>query len=45
VAKANEQETRIEALTNDRRTKVATRLRLQLQLDAAIRTLALDRKL
>ena len=45
VAKANEQETRIEQLTNDRRTKMATRQQLQLQLDVAIRALALDRKL
>lgn len=45
VAKANEQETRIEQLTNERRTKVAARLLLQLQLEAAIRALALDRKL
>ena len=40
VAKANEQETRIEQLTNERRTKVAARQQLQLQLDAAIRSLA-----
>ena len=45
VAKANEQETRIEQLTNERRTKVAARQQLQLQLEAAIRALALDRKL
>jgi outer membrane murein-binding lipoprotein Lpp len=45
VAKANEQETRIEELARERRTKVAARLQLQLQLDAAIRALAIDRKL
>lgn len=45
VAKANEQETRIEQLTNERRTKAATRQQLQLQLDTAIRALTLDRKL
>ena len=45
VAKANEQETRIEELARERRTKVAARLQLQSQLDAAIRALAIDRKL
>lgn len=45
VAKANEQETRIEQLTNERRTKATARVQLQLQLEAAIRALALDRKL
>lgn len=45
VAKANEQETRIEELARERRTKMAARLQLQLQLDAAIRALAIDRKL
>jgi hypothetical protein len=45
VAKANEQETRIEELAKERRTKMATRLQLQLQLDTAIRALAIDRKL
>jgi uncharacterized membrane protein YgcG len=45
VAKANDQETRIEELARERRTKVAARLQLQLQLDAAIRALAVDRKL
>ncbi|MEK6279785.1 MAG: hypothetical protein AABN95_05475 [Acidobacteriota bacterium] len=45
VAKANEQETRIEQLTNERRAKMATRLQLQLQLETAIRALTLDRKL
>ncbi|MBC8031940.1 MAG: hypothetical protein H7Z16_17790 [Pyrinomonadaceae bacterium] len=45
VAKVNEQETRIEQLTSERRTKVAARQQLQLQLEAAIRALALDRRL
>lgn len=45
VSKANDQESRIEQLSNERRTKTAARLRLQLQLDAAIRALAIDRKL
>lgn len=45
VAKANEQETSIEELARERRTKVAARLQLQSQLDAAIRALAIDRKL
>ena len=45
VAKANEQETRIEHLTNERRTKSAARLVLQLQLETAVRALALDRRL
>jgi uncharacterized membrane protein YgcG len=45
VGKANEQESRIEQLASERRTKVAARLRLQLELDAAIRALAIDRKL
>ncbi|MGH9872672.1 MAG: hypothetical protein ACRD9S_09415 [Pyrinomonadaceae bacterium] len=45
VGKANEQETRIEQLTRERRTKVSARLQLQLQLDKAIRALAIDRKL
>ena len=45
VAKANEQESRIEQLTNERRTKSAARLVLQLQLETAIRALTLDRKL
>lgn len=45
VAKANEQETRIEQLTNERLTKAAARQQLQLQLEVAIRGLALDRKL
>lgn len=45
VSKANDQESRIEQLASERRTKTAARLRLQLQLDAAIRALAIDRKL
>ena len=45
VAKANEQETRIEQLTSERRTKSAARLVLQLQLETAIRALTLDRRL
>ena len=45
VAKANEQETRIEQLGRERRTKMAARQQLQSQLDAAIRGLALDRRL
>src|SRR6478672_12329025 len=45
VGKANEQETRIEELTRERRTKVAARLQLQQQLDTALRALAIDRKL
>jgi hypothetical protein len=32
-------------LASERRTKTAARLRLQLQLDAAMRALAIDRKL
>lgn len=45
IAKANEQETRMEQLTGERRTKSAARQQLQLQLEAAIRALALDRRL
>ncbi|HWN08323.1 MAG TPA: hypothetical protein VNO50_03470 [Pyrinomonadaceae bacterium] len=45
IAKANEQETRMEQLTVERRTKAAARQQLQLQLEAAIRSLALDRRL
>lgn len=45
VAKANQQETRIEQLSTERRTKAAARLQLQLELETAIRALALDRKL
>lgn len=45
IAKANEQETRMEQFTNERRTKVAARQQLQLQMEDAIRTLAIDRRL
>jgi uncharacterized protein (DUF3084 family) len=45
VAKANEQETRIEQLATERREKVANRQLLQSQLDSAIRALSIDRKL
>jgi hypothetical protein len=45
VSKANEQETRLEQLEAERRTTIAERARLQSELDAAIRTLSLDRRL
>jgi uncharacterized membrane protein YgcG len=45
VAKANTQETRMEQLNEERRTKAESRVQLQLQLDAAIRSLAVDRRL
>ncbi|HUS09395.1 MAG TPA: carboxypeptidase regulatory-like domain-containing protein, partial [Pyrinomonadaceae bacterium] len=45
VSKANEQETRLEQLEAERRTTTAERARLQNELDFAIRTLSLDRKL
>ncbi len=45
VAKVNDQETRIEQLTSERRTREAARQQLQSELETAIRTLALDRKL
>ncbi|MGI9105976.1 MAG: hypothetical protein ACR2G4_06990 [Pyrinomonadaceae bacterium] len=45
VAKAGEQETRIEGLTKERQTIAGERQRLQSQLDAAIRTLDLERTL
>jgi hypothetical protein len=45
VSKANEQETRLEQLEAERRTTIAERARLQAELDAAIRSLSLDRKL
>ena len=45
VAKANEQETRIEQLSKIRRAKADGRVQLQSQLDAAIRELSLDRRL
>jgi hypothetical protein len=45
VAKADQQETRIEELTKENQTVAAERARLQAQLDAAIRSLSLDRNL
>jgi len=45
VAKANTQETRMEQLTEERRIKSESRVQLQLQLDAAIGSLAVDRRL
>ena len=45
VSKANEQETRLEQLEAERRTTIAERARLQSELDFAIRSLSLDRKL
>jgi hypothetical protein len=45
IAKAGEQETFIEQLAKERRAKATDRGQLQTELDAAIRTLALDRKL
>ena len=45
VAKADEQETRIEQLTKERQTIAEERQRLQIQLDTAIRALSLDRNL
>jgi hypothetical protein len=45
VSKANEQETRLEQLESERRTLIAERARLQSELDLAIRTLSLDRRL
>lgn len=45
VAKAGEQETRLEQLNTDRQAQIAERLRLQSELDTAIRTLAIDRNL
>ncbi|HEV3468815.1 MAG TPA: carboxypeptidase-like regulatory domain-containing protein [Pyrinomonadaceae bacterium] len=43
VQKADQQETRLEQLTRDKQAAVEERQRLQAQLDAAIRDLALDR--
>jgi hypothetical protein len=43
VAKANEQETRLEQLGNERRTVNEEQVRLQAELDAAIRGLSLNR--
>jgi hypothetical protein len=45
VAKADQQETRIEQLTKERQTVNEERGRLQTQLDAAIRVLSFDRNL
>lgn len=45
VAKADQQETRIEQLTKERQTANEERGRLQPQLDAAIRALSFDRNL
>ncbi|HZH30263.1 MAG TPA: hypothetical protein VEY11_05830 [Pyrinomonadaceae bacterium] len=45
VAKADQQETRIEQLTKERQAAGEERARLQTQLDAAIRALSLDRNL
>ena len=45
VAKADQQETRIEQLTKERQAAQEQRARLQPQLDAAIRALSLDRNL
>jgi hypothetical protein len=45
VARANEQETRLEQIEKDRRTVTDQRARLQTELAAAIRSLSLDRKL
>jgi hypothetical protein len=43
VAKADEQETRLEQLNKDRQAQAAERLRLQAELDAAIRNLSLEK--
>ncbi len=45
VSKANEQETRIEQLEAERRTTISERARLQTELDLAVRSLSLDRRL
>jgi hypothetical protein len=45
VSKANDQETRLEQIEKDRRAIVDERTRLQSELDLAIRSLSLDRKL
>lgn len=45
VSKADQQETRIEQLTKDKQAAAEERTRLQSQLDAALRTLALKRDL
>jgi chromosome segregation ATPase len=43
VAKADQQETRIEELTREKQSAAAERRRLQAELDAAVRALSLDR--
>jgi hypothetical protein len=45
VAKAGEQETRLEQLNKDRQAQTIERQRLQSELDSAIRNLAIDRNL
>jgi hypothetical protein len=45
VAKAGDQESRIEQLTADRKTVVEERARLQEEMDKAIKALSLDRRL
>jgi hypothetical protein len=45
VSKANEQETRLEQLEAERRTTIAERARFQSELDLAVRSLSLDRRL
>jgi Carboxypeptidase regulatory-like domain len=45
VAKANDQETRLEEIEKSRRSMIEERSRLQIELEAAIRSLQLDRKL
>ena len=45
VSKANEQESRIEQITTERKAAAAERARLQTELEAAIRTFVFDRKL
>ena len=45
VQKADQQETRLEQLTKDKETATADSARLQLELDAALRAIALNRNL
>ncbi|MGH9957371.1 MAG: carboxypeptidase regulatory-like domain-containing protein [Pyrinomonadaceae bacterium] len=45
VTKANDQETRLEEIEKSRRSMIEERARLQMELDSAIRSLNLDRKL
>jgi hypothetical protein len=45
IAKADQQETRIEQLTKEKQTVAAERDKLQAQLDAAIRTMIVERNL